>query len=70
MHRTHSVGYARVLEGETTLVLGQEELRMRAGDFPVERGTNHAGANRSGQPCRRLFVLIDGRFDPEIVRHF
>jgi hypothetical protein len=43
---------------------------MREGDFLVERGTNHAWANRSGKPCRMLFVLIDGKFDPEIARHF
>lgn len=70
MHRTQSVDYALVLEGEITLVLDQEEVTMRAGDFLVERGTNHAWANRSGQPCRMLFVLIDGRFDPEIAKHF
>jgi quercetin dioxygenase-like cupin family protein len=70
MHRTESVEYALVLEGEITLVLDEEEVMMRAGDFLVERGTNHAWANRSGQPCRMLFVLIDGRFDPAIAQHF
>ena len=70
MHRTESVDYALVLEGEITLVLDQEEVLMRAGDFLVERGTNHAWANRSGQPCRMLFVLVDGRFDPAIAAHF
>jgi hypothetical protein len=70
MHRTQSVDYALVLEGEITLVLDQEETTMRAGDFLVERGTNHAWANRSGKPCRMLFVLIDGRFDADIARHF
>lgn len=70
MHRTQSVDYALVLEGEITLVLDEEEVTMREGDFLVERGTNHAWANRSGKPCRMLFVLVDGRFDPEIARHF
>jgi mannose-6-phosphate isomerase-like protein (cupin superfamily) len=70
MHRTQSVDYALVLEGEITLVLDNEEVLMHAGDFLVERGTNHAWANRSGKPCRILFVLIDGRFDPQIAQHF
>jgi hypothetical protein len=33
----------------------------------VQRGTNHAWANRSGKPCRMLFVLVDGRYDPAIA---
>ena len=70
MHRTQTVDYALVLEGEITLVLDEEEVLMKTGDFLVERGTNHAWANRSGKMCRVLFVLIDGQFDPEIARHF
>lgn len=70
MHRTQSVDYCYVLEGEITLVLDNEEVLMRQGDFAVERGTNHAWANRSGKPCRLLFVLIDGVFDPAIAHHF
>lgn len=68
MHRTQTVDYCLVLEGEITLVLDNEEVLMREGDFAVERGTNHAWANRSGKPCRMLFVLIDGRFDPPLAR--
>lgn len=70
MHRTETVDYALVLEGEITIVLDKEERLMKQGDFLVERGTNHAWANRSGKPCKMLFVLIDGKFDPEIGKHF
>jgi mannose-6-phosphate isomerase-like protein (cupin superfamily) len=70
MHRTQSVDYALVLEGEIILVLDKEDVIMKTGDFLVERGTNHAWANRSGKPCRMLFVLVDGKFDPEIGKHF
>ena len=70
MHRTQSVDYALVLSGEITLVVDEAEVLMREGDFLVERGTIHAWANRSGKPCRMLFVLVDGQFDPEIARHF
>ena len=70
MHRTESVDYALVLEGEIYIVLDVGERLMKQGDFLVERGTNHAWANRSDKPCKMLFVLIDGKFDPEIGKHF
>ena len=63
MHRTESVDYGIVLEGEITLVLDDSEVTVRAGDVVVQRGTNHAWSNRSGKPCRVAFILIDGRFD-------
>jgi mannose-6-phosphate isomerase-like protein (cupin superfamily) len=66
MHRTESVDYGVVMEGEVTLVLDEGEVRLRAGSVVVQRGTNHAWANRSGGPCRMLFVLIDGGYDPVI----
>ena len=63
MHRTESVDYGVVIEGELTLVLDEGEVQLRPGSVVVQRGTNHAWANRSGAPCRMLFVLVDGRFD-------
>ncbi|MDM0059105.1 cupin domain-containing protein [Variovorax fucosicus] len=66
MHRTESVDYGVVIEGEVTLVLDQGEVQLSAGSVVVQRGTNHAWANRSGRPCRMLFVLIDGEYDPTI----
>jgi hypothetical protein len=33
---------------------------MRAGDILIQRGTNHAWANRSSAVARIAFVLIDG----------
>lgn len=68
MHRTESVDYGVVIEGEMTLVLDQGEALLRAGSVVVQRGTNHAWANRSGRPCRMLFVLVDGQYDPAIAQ--
>ncbi|UUX95114.1 cupin domain-containing protein [Aquabacterium sp. J223] len=68
MHRTESVDYGIVIDGELTLVLDEGEVRLRPGTVVVQRGTNHAWANRSGRPCRMLFVLVDGRYDPAIRR--
>jgi len=67
MHRTESVDYGVVIEGELTLVLDDSEVVLRPGSVVVQRGTNHAWANRSGRPCRMLFVLVDGRHDPALA---
>lgn len=61
MHRTQTVDYGIVLKGEITLILDGEETTISAGDIVVQRGTNHAWANRSKGTCRMAFVLIDGR---------
>ena len=63
MHRTETVDYGIVLEGEIVLILDESETIVRAGDIIVQRGTSHAWANRSGSNARIAFVLIDGRFD-------
>lgn len=61
MHRTETVDYAIVLEGEIYAVMDEGETLMRAGDVLIQRGTNHAWANRSQKTARIAFVLIDGR---------
>ena len=67
MHRTQSVDYGIVMEGEITLILDEDEIDLKAGDVVVQRGTNHAWANRSDSMCRMLFILVDGKFDPSIA---
>lgn len=67
MHRTESIDYGVVLEGALTLVLDDSEVELAPGDVIVQRGTNHAWANRSGAPCRMLFVLVDGRYEPALA---
>ncbi|HET7607567.1 MAG TPA: cupin domain-containing protein [Gammaproteobacteria bacterium] len=67
MHRTETVDYGIVLEGEITLIMDEGETVARAGDIVIQRGTNHGWANRSGKPCRIAFILIDGRFDEELA---
>jgi quercetin dioxygenase-like cupin family protein len=60
MHRTRTVDYGIVLDGEVVLVLDDGETVLRAGDVVVQRGTNHRWENRSGTPARVAFILIDG----------
>jgi quercetin dioxygenase-like cupin family protein len=67
MHRTESIDYAVVLEGEVTLLLDDQDVQLKAGDVVIQCGTNHAWSNRSDKPCKMLYVLLDGEFDPELA---
>jgi len=67
MHRTESVDYGVVLEGEITLVLdGGSATTVGPGDLVVQRGTDHAWENRSDKSTRILFVLVAGEFADEL----
>jgi quercetin dioxygenase-like cupin family protein len=70
MHRTETVDYAVVLEGEITLILDDGELDLKAGDVVIQRGTSHAWSNRSGKNVKMLYVLMDGAFAPELAAKF
>ena len=70
MHRTETVDYAVVLEGEITLILDDEEVALKTGDVVIQRGTSHAWSNRSGKPVKMLYVLIDGDFAPDLDGKF
>jgi quercetin dioxygenase-like cupin family protein len=59
MHRTETIDYVIVLEGEIDMDMDQSTVHLKAGDVMVQRGTNHAWANRSGARARVAFVLID-----------
>ena len=67
MHRTRTVDYGIVLQGEVYLVLEDSETRLQAGDVVVQRGTNHAWDNRSDGPARMVFILLDADFAPELA---
>ena len=59
MHRTETIDYVIVLEGEIEMDMDDSTVKMKAGDVMVQRGTNHAWANRSNARARVAFVLID-----------
>lgn len=61
MHKTQSLDYAFVIEGEIWAVMDQGEALMRAGDVLIQRGTNHAWSNRSDKPALVGFVLIGAK---------
>lgn len=68
MHRTETIDYGIVLEGELVLLMDEGETTVRAGDIVIQRGTNHGWANRSDKSCRIAFILIDGAFDESLKR--
>ena len=60
MHRTETIDYIVMLSGEIEMDMDDSTVKLRAGDIMVQRGTNHAWANRSGKTARIAFVLLDG----------
>jgi len=67
MHRTESLDYAVVLEGEIVMMLDDEDVHLKQGDVVIQCGTNHAWSNRSDKPCKMLYVLIDGEYEPDLA---
>lgn len=59
MHRTISIDYGVVLEGEMVCILdsGEEKL-LKRGDVCVQRGTMHAWRNPGTEWARMMFVLL------------
>lgn len=60
-HRTRSVDYAIVLDGEIDMLMDDSEVHMKSGDVLVQQGTNHAWVNNGAKPCRIAFILIDAQ---------
>ncbi|TQS32852.1 hypothetical protein Golomagni_06819 [Golovinomyces magnicellulatus] len=59
MHRTQSLDYAVVLTGEIVISLaGGDEKTVKAGEFIVQQGADHAWINKSNETCRMAFVMV------------
>jgi quercetin dioxygenase-like cupin family protein len=59
MHRTETLDYAIVLSGDVDFEIDGSTTSLKAGDVVVQRGTNHAWANRGTEVARIAFILID-----------
>ncbi|WP_263588046.1 cupin domain-containing protein [Sphingopyxis sp. GC21] len=57
-HKTPSLDYAIVLEGEIYAMMDEGETLLRQGDVLIQRATNHSWSNRSDKMCRMAFVLV------------
>jgi quercetin dioxygenase-like cupin family protein len=62
MHRTETIDYVIVMDGEIDMDMpNKSTVKLKAGDIVVQRGADHAWANRSNKPARLAFVLIDAK---------
>lgn len=60
MHRSQTVDYGVVLEGEMEMLMDSgESVTLGPGDVCVQRGTLHQWRNRTDKWNRMLFVLMD-----------
>ena len=67
MHRTQTIDYVVVIEGEIVLILEDSEVTLKKGDVVVQRGTNHAWENRSDRMARAAFFHVDAVFSQELL---
>ncbi|MGH8228104.1 MAG: cupin domain-containing protein [Steroidobacteraceae bacterium] len=67
MHRTETLDYVVVIEGEVVLVLDDSEVTLKQSDVVVQRGTNHAWENRSSERARLAFFHIHADFSGELT---
>ncbi|RSL71459.1 hypothetical protein CEP54_001318 [Fusarium duplospermum] len=59
MHRTVSLDYGVVLEGEVELILDSGETKLlKRGDICVQRGTMHAWRNASDKDWARMLYVL------------
>jgi len=62
MHKTNTVDYAVVYDGEIWMELDDNEtLHLKRGDVVVQNGTRHAWRNRDTKPVTMLFFLNGAR---------
>ncbi len=61
MHRTETIDFIVMIEGEIDMDMDDSTVKLRAGDTMVQRGTNHAWVNRGKVPARMAIVLLDAK---------
>ncbi len=62
MHKTNTVDYSMVYDGEIWLELDDSEtLHLKRGDVVVQNGTRHAWRNKGTKPVTMLFFLSGAR---------
>jgi quercetin dioxygenase-like cupin family protein len=61
MHRTETIDYVIVVSGEIDMDMDDSTVKLKAGDVVIQRGTNHAWANRGKETARIAVVLVDAK---------
>src|SRR3954451_11647238 len=59
MHRTETIDYVIVMQGELDMDMDDSTVKLKAGDGLVQGGPNHAWVNRGKEVARAAFVLLD-----------
>ena len=59
MHETDTIDYIILLKGDVSLILDEEEVKLKPYDVVVQRRTNHAWVNHGTEPALLIAVLID-----------
>ena len=68
MHRTISLDFGVVLEGEIEVVLDSGETRLlKRGDLAIQRGTMHAWHNTSTTEWARMLYFLQESHPLEIA---
>ncbi|KAH7134863.1 hypothetical protein B0J11DRAFT_424625 [Dendryphion nanum] len=58
-HRTKSLDYGIVIDGEIELILEDDSKTLvRAGEVVVQQATMHQWNNHTDKPCRMIFALL------------
>lgn len=64
MHRTRTIDYAVIMNGEIDLLLDDSTVHLEAGDVVVQQATNHAWVNSGTKSCCIAFIMIDAQQPP------
>jgi hypothetical protein len=67
MHRTQTLDYVVVIEGQVVLVLDDSEVVLTKSDVVIQRGTMHAWENRTDQVARMAFFHIAAEFSEALL---
>ena len=63
-HRTNTLDYVLILDGEVTLELDSGAVTLGPGDCVVQRATSHAWRNKSGKAVRMAVVMVGLAAEP------
>ncbi len=61
MHKTATVDYIIVLKGKIHAIMDTGEVKLKAGDVLIQRGTNHSWSVRGKKPCIIAAVLVGAK---------
>ena len=67
MHKTKTIDYIILLKGDVTLLLDDDEVRLKPFDVVVQRGTNHAWVNHGKEPALFAAVLIESNLKDSLI---